>query len=272
MTSVQAKVNKLLDLLMGLESVVIGFSGGVDSTFLAAAAYKALKDRAVAVTACSATLPESEKQAAIQSAKQIGINHALIDIDELESSSFVDNSKDRCYFCKKQRFSGLAQWAREHQYKWVLEGSNADDLSDYRPGIKAVEEMSNIVVSPLLNIGFTKAEIREVSRLWGLPTWDKPSAACLSSRVAYGLPITEERLKQIEAAEEIVKEYANGQIRVRHHGELARIEVAVENIPLLVQSDVASRVVKSFKELGFKFVTIDLSGYRTGSMNEILTK
>jgi uncharacterized protein len=270
--TIDTKVDKMLKLLEQLESVVVGFSGGVDSTFLAAAAHRALKDRAIAVTAVSATLPESEKQAAIQSAKQIGINHAFININELDSSSFVNNSKDRCYFCKQQRFSGLAQWARDHNYKWVLDGSNADDLSDYRPGIKAVEEMSNIVTSPLLTIGFTKTEIREVSRLWGLPTWDKPSAACLSSRVVYGLSITEERLKQIEAAEEIIKQYVNGQIRVRHHGNLARIEVSPENIPLLVKPDVAARIVTSLKKFGFTFVTLDLLGYRAGSMNEILTK
>jgi len=269
MTVVNEKLSSLNQLLQDMNSVIIAYSGGVDSTFLTAAAYKVLGDKALAITAYSETLPEWERQDALQFAKLIGINHRTVLISELKSREFVANTANRCYFCKKERFSVLEQYANDQGYAWVLEGSNADDVDDYRPGMKAVDELSK-VRSPLLEVGLTKKEIRTLSSEWGLPTWNKPSAACLSSRVVYGLEITPERLKQVEKAEEYIRQYCNGQVRVRHHDQLARIEVSPEEFGKLAQPDVALAISRYFKELGFHFVTLDLSGYHTGSMNKAL--
>lgn len=271
MEIVQQKLIKLNALLKNFESAAIGFSGGVDSTFLAASAARVLGDKAVAVTAYSPTLPESEKQEAVKFAEQIGIRHVLLSINELDDENFVVNNAQRCYFCKKTRFGEISRWANNAGYAWVLEGSNADDADDYRPGMKAVEELE-IVRSPLLEAGLTKNEIRQVSKQWGLPAWNKPSAACLSSRVAYGEKITVERLNQIEQAEEFIKEICPGQVRVRHHGNLARIEVDAEHIAFFSQIEVRQKVVAQLKKLGFSFVTLDLIGYCTGSMNAMLKK
>ncbi len=264
-----SKLEHLTKSLHGLGSVVVGFSAGVDSTFLIAAASRCLGDKAVAVTAYSATLPAAEREEAAAIADQLGIRHVLLHIDESESADFVANTDQRCYYCKKTRFGALAQWAQENGYAWVLDGANADDCLDYRPGMKAVAELEG-VCSPLSEVGLTKAEIREISREWGLPTWNKPSAACLSSRVAYGLAITNERLGQIEQAEKVVKQFCSGKIRVRHHDNLARIEVSQADIPVLATSENARRINDALKKLGFTFVTLDLTGYRTGSMNETL--
>jgi len=266
MEKTNVKTKQLNDLLSGLGSIVVAFSGGVDSSFLAAAAVRAVGDKAIAVTAFSETLAESEKNEAVLIAKEIGIQHILLNISELNSPEFVENTASRCYHCKKERFSVLADWAKQNHYDWVLEGSNADDLSDYRPGLQAVEELE-FVRSPLLEVGMTKSEIREISKQWNLPTWDKLSAACLSSRVAYGISVTADRLKQIERAEELVKEFCSGQVRVRHHGNIARIEVTPENISLITSPKVASILEKGLKEIGFTYVTVDLAGYRMGSMN-----
>lgn len=266
MEETNTKMKQLHDLLSGFGSVVVGFSGGVDSSFLAAAAVRALGDKAIAVTGYSETLAESEKKEAVLIAKEIGIQHILLDISELNSPEFVKNTSSRCYHCKKERFSVMADWAKQNQYQWVLEGSNADDKLDYRPGMKAVDELE-LVRSPLLEVGLSKSEIRDISKQWNLPTWNKPSAACLSSRVAYGLSVTAERLKQIERAEELVKQFCSGQVRVRHHDHIARIEVAPENIGLITTPEIAKIIDKGLKEIGFTYVTIDLAGYRMGSMN-----
>lgn len=265
----QEKEDNLINHIRELGSVAVGFSGGVDSSLLAAAAFKALGDKAIAITAYSETLPEREKQEAQTIAKQIGIKHVLLNISELRSADFVANTKDRCYYCKKERFSAMLAWAKNEGYEWMLEGSNADDTSDYRPGLKAVGELEH-VVSPLLEVGLTKNEIRQLSKAWGLPTWNKPSMACLSSRVSYGLPVTAERLKQIEQAEDYIRTFCTGQVRVRHHNNLARIEVAPESIALLAQPEVAAKINQHLKQLGFTYVTLDLTGYRTGSMNDEL--
>lgn len=264
------KIEKLKALLREMGSVVVGFSGGVDSTFLAAAAQRELAGRAIAVTCKSDILPDDEREAAIEGARFIGIKHVFIIQNELDSTEFVRNDAMRCYYCKRDRFEALAKWASEREYKWVLDGSNVDDAGDYRPGMRAVVELEK-VRSPLLEVGLTKAEIRAVSHQWGLKTWDKPSAACLASRVVYGQPITLEKLQQIGQAEQAIKKYCQGQVRVRHHGELARIEVELASLPLLTEPDTATAIVVSLRKLGFLFVTIDLAGYQTGSLNQLLS-
>jgi len=269
MVGLTEKSNRLIQLLKEMGTVAVAFSGGVDSSFLAAAALRALGDNAVAVTAYSETLPESERQEAITIAREIGIRHVLLHISELNSADFVANTPDRCYYCKKERFDVLKLWAENEKIAWVLEGSNADDKLDYRPGMRAVDEMTG-VCSPLLEAGLTKEEIRVLSREWGIPTWNKPSAACLSSRVAYGLPVTAERLKQVELAEDFIKQYCTGQIRVRHHDDLARIEVSAEEIATLAKAEIAAAINDELRRLGFTYITLDLSGYRTGSMNAAL--
>ena len=271
MTQLETKLDKLVTLLLQMESVVVGFSGGVDSSFLAAAAQKTLGDNAIALTACSETLPRSEAEEAVAFAREIGIRHTFITISELKSDEFVANNASRCYYCKKLRFSALARWAAEAGYKWVLEGSNADDAADFRPGMKAVAELAG-VRSPLLEAGLTKQEIRHMSKEWGLPTYDKPSAACLSSRIAYGLPVTAERLGQVEAAEELLKKFFSGQIRVRHHGNLARLELQPEQFGFLTKPAIVAELVNGLNGLGFTYVTLDLAGYRMGSMNHTLGK
>ena len=269
MTETNTKLHKLNELLTELGTAAVGFSGGADSAFLAAAAHRALDGRAVAVTCYSATLPESERLETAVIARHIGIRHVLLPQNELNSEDFARNDADRCYYCKKGRFAALAAWASLNGYCWVLEGSNADDTDDYRPGLRAIGELA-VVRSPLLEVGLTKSEIRELSRQWGLPTWNKPSAACLSSRVAYGQPVTAAKLAQIEAAEAIVKKYCQGQIRVRHHGDLARIEVDPGELARLTRPDTARELGEQLKALGFTYITVDLAGYRAGSMNQVL--
>lgn len=265
----EEKINRLYESLRSLGGVVIAFSGGVDSTFLAAAAKRVLGDKVVLATARSATSSAEEQADAAALAAALGIKHVWLEAGELANPLFTANTPERCYHCKKERFTALVAWAQEQGFDWVIEGTNADDPGDYRPGMRAVAELP-AVKSPLLSTGLTKEEIRTVSRRWGLPTWDKPSAACLVSRLAYGLPVTEDRLHQVAAAEKIVRALAPGQLRVRHHGDLARIEVAPSAFAALTAPEQAKAIVDGIKALGFTFVTLDLGGYRTGSLNETL--
>ncbi|MBP2645395.1 MAG: hypothetical protein H6Q75_835 [Firmicutes bacterium] len=262
------KLKRLNDILLSLTSAVVAFSGGVDSTFLAAAAQRVLKHKVILVTACSDTSPVGEILAAESWAAAQGFQLVLLNTGELNNKEFTANSAERCYHCKKERFTSLTDWAKEHGYAWVIEGSNLDDLADYRPGMKAIKELEK-VRSPLLEAGLTKAEIRALSKAWGLITWNKPSAACLVSRLAYGMPITSQILKQVDLAETLVRKFCPGQVRVRHHGNLARVEV--EEISKIVQPGIAQAITQGLKELGFTYVTVDMTGYRTGSMNDVLS-
>jgi uncharacterized protein len=260
------KLEALKDTLRSLESVVIAFSGGVDSTLLAKIAFDVLGDKALAVTARSETYTKSELEDAIKLAKKIGIKHEVIVSEELDIPEFSHNPANRCYYCKKELLKKLKEIAEAHDYKYIIEGANFDDTDDYRPGMRAVEEMG--VRSPLKEVKLTKAEIRELSKQFGLPTWDKPSAACLASRFPYGTEITREKLNIIGNAEAFLKCFGIRQLRVRHHDQIARIEVAEKDMEILLQN--REQIVSKLKELGFTYVTMDLQGYRRGSMNEIL--
>lgn len=268
-TLLQKKTARLNEILDSLQSVAVAFSGGADSSLLAAAAFRRLQDKAVAVTAYSATLAMEEQEDAVRIASGIGIRHVMLPVDEMDAEGFRLNGPDRCFHCKNLRFSKLVDWATQKHFSWIIEGSNVDDIGDYRPGMKAIESMPN-VRSPLLEAGFTKSEIRELSKDWGLPTWDKPSAACLASRIVYGQPISTANLSQVEQAERIVRRFAKGQVRVRHHGTIARIEVEPSQMCNLIDPANAEIIGNELKAIGFSFSALDLSGYRMGSLNETI--
>lgn len=267
----QEKKQCLYEYLRSLGRVAVAFSGGVDSTLLAYAAQDALGENAIAVTAVSPTLTAEEREDAARLARQIGIRHRFAESGEMADCDFVRNDKDRCYYCKRVRMGEITAWARQNGYDYVAEGSNVDDAKDYRPGARALAELEGIV-SPLKEAGMTKADIRALSKELGLATWNKQSAACLASRLAYGLPITAERLGAVEEAERIVREYADGQVRVRHHGEVARIEVEEDAIAELMKPSVREAVSSRLRAIGFRYVTLDLTGYRMGSLNESLAE
>ncbi len=263
-----AKLERLRERLRVIGSAAVAFSSGVDSTFLLRVAHEELGERVVAVTARSHSFPKRELDEATAFCRAEGVRHEVIDSEELDIPGFAENPPDRCYHCKKELFGRLLAFARENGLAAVLEGSNIDDDGDYRPGRRAIRELG--IVSPLHEAGLTKAEIRALSREMGLPTSDKPSFACLASRFPYGERITASGLERVEKAEQWLLDAGLDltQLRVRSHGDLARIEVPPGDIPRLASR--AAEIAAAFKDLGFAYVTLDLSGYRTGSMNEVL--
>lgn len=261
------KLERLKMILGDLESVVVAYSGGVDSTLLLRVA-KESAQRVLAVTATSPTYPQSELEQAQRIANSLGVEHMIIESHEMENPQFCANPADRCYYCKSELFSQLRAVAAERGFKAVVDGSNAEDLGDFRPGMRAAREYG--IRSPLLEAGLTKEEIRELSRYYQLPTWDKPAMACLSSRIPYGEPITPEKVKQIEAGEAFLRSLGLKEVRLRHHGPIARLEVNPAAFPLLITEGVRERIITTLKNLGFTYVTLDLEGYRSGSMNQLL--
>lgn len=261
------KEDKLKEYIKNLGSLAVAFSGGVDSTYLAKVAHDVLGDKMIAVTAQSGSFPKRETGEAIDFCKEQGIRQIMVQTNELEIEGFKENPPDRCYICKTGIFTQLREKAAELGIEYVADGSNVDDLGDYRPGLQALKELD--VKSPMREAGMTKQEIRNLSQEHGLWTWNKPSAACLASRFAYGETITREKLGMVEQAERILNDYDFVQMRVRMHGEnLARIEVAPDELARLLS--LGEEVAAKFKEIGFIYVTMDLLGYRVGSMNEVL--
>ena len=269
-TETEAKYQKLLSFLRDCPSLAVAFSGGVDSTFLLKCAHDVLGDRVTAYTAKSCSFPARELTEATNFCKTHGIRHIVLESEELDIPGFRDNPKNRCYLCKRELFEKIIASARLRGIERIAEGSNTDDNGDYRPGLTAVAELG--VLSPLRQAGLCKDEIRQLSRNLGLDTWNKQSFACLASRFVYGERITQEKLQLVDRAERLLLDLGFHQVRVRVHGEMARIEVLPEEIGKLTGADVRGRISTAFHELGFSFVAADLDGYHTGSMNRTLPK
>jgi uncharacterized protein len=267
-SELKAKEQALFAALASMDRVIVAFSGGTDSAYLAWAAHRALGTKAIAITADSASLPESHKRDLEAFVAQYGIRHEYIETREFDNPDYVRNAPDRCFHCKDELFTRLAEVGRDRQYGNIVYGVNLDDLGDYRPGQNAAKKHE--VAAPLADAGLSKAEIRELSRIAGLPTWDRPASACLSSRIPYGTPVTIENVKTVETGEEEMKALGFRQFRVRFHGEVVRIEIAREEMPRALTMEMADAFTRTFKALGFKYVSLDMEGYRQGSLNEVL--
>jgi uncharacterized protein len=266
MEMTQDKLNQLKQMFGEMGSVAVAYSGGIDSTLLLKLAYDCLGERAAGFTAVSPSVPAHELAEAQAIARQIGVQHFLIETREAEDERYLANTPDRCYFCKSETYDELVPFAQARGYRHVVDGNNADDVGDHRPGQRAARERG--VRSPLMEAGITKSDIRALARQLGLPNWDKPSAACLSSRIPYGTTITVSMLSQVERAELLLRQLGIRQVRVRHHDQVARIEVAPDDFGMVLEQ--RESLVKEFKALGYTFIALDLAGFRSGSMNEVL--
>jgi uncharacterized protein len=263
------KQSDLFDRLRACDSLLVAFSGGADSAYLAWAAHQALGDRALSVTALSASFSKHDRDQAEAFVRASGVRHEFIETREFENPLYVANNADRCYHCKDELFDRMESLARERNFQAIAYGINTDDTRDFRPGHRAAHE--HRVLAPLLDVGLTKSEIRELSRLAGLPTWDRPASACLSSRIPYGTNVTPELLGKVERAEAALRSLGFSQFRVRAHGELARIELAADELSRGLKPEVMRQLASEVKAAGFAFVTLDLEGYRQGSLNSLLT-
>jgi uncharacterized protein len=266
--SIDQKYEKLKDILREMGEVVIAYSGGVDSTFLLKVAKDVLKDKVLGIIATSPTYPSREYEDALKIASDIGVKIKIIKTKEMDNPKFIGNPVDRCYFCKTELFENIKNIAEKENFRNFADGSNADDLDDYRPGMKALKEKN--IRSPLMEAGLTKNEIRQLSKMLNLPTWDKPALACLSSRFPYGEKIDLKKLKMVDEVENFLHDIGFKNIRARHFDKTVKIEVSSEEIDKFFDRSLRERIVKKVKEIGYTYVTIDLEGYRQGSMNEVL--